>query len=73
MEKGKRKESDRGWEKEREGDSRDWMIGFQLCSAAVEGLWWPIGVPYSKCNPSQTQYLSTPSRDHQVITHPDPR
>lgn len=38
-ERGKRKESNRVKEREgeREGDSRDWMIMFQLWCAAVEG------------------------------------
>lgn len=34
--RGKGKEGDRGWETQSEGDSRDWMIRFQLWAAAVE-------------------------------------
>lgn len=32
----KGKEGDSGWETQSEGDSRDWMIRFQLWAAAVE-------------------------------------
>lgn len=41
MEKGK-DSTERGKEKERDGDSRDWMIRFQRWSAAVEGSRCPL-------------------------------